>query len=225
MHLFFYWVFRFRLGLCTPSLSVLNVRCTVPQSPAPGRYKDTTDLERGIDFVASITCCCSMQIPAGMAFIFHAGSDYGQRGCHRTLHIPSLTLQAGRRWRIFHCCCIWRIPLSPPTLPLPLQEDFHPLNFFFSVGRTKSLSAFSGWWSNLTARRWCLFLFKEAGSPGLASCIVDSADLACCSCWVSSVFSVLRWIIFVLPSIICLSSFCLAGLSVQVEHQAQRPPG
>ena len=60
-------------------------------------YKDITDLGGGIDFVTRVTCCCSVHVPAGVAFIFHAGSDFSHRGCCRTPRIPSLTLQAGRR--------------------------------------------------------------------------------------------------------------------------------
>lgn len=56
-------------------------------------YQDITDLEgRGIDFVARITCCCSVHVPAGMAFIFGSGGEYSL--C-RTPCVPSLAQQAG----------------------------------------------------------------------------------------------------------------------------------
>lgn len=63
--------FGFRLGLCIPPLHVSNIRFTVLQSPAPGRHiKISQVFLGGIDFVARVTCYCSVHVPAGVAFYF-----------------------------------------------------------------------------------------------------------------------------------------------------------
>lgn len=56
------------LGLCTPLLHISDVRFTVLQSPAVGRQIRISQIWGGaMDFAARVTCCCSTQVPAGVA--------------------------------------------------------------------------------------------------------------------------------------------------------------
>lgn len=95
MHLLLRRAFGFRLCLCVPPLHVSNVRCIVLQSPAPGQYKDITDLERGIDFVASIVAalCTFLQAwPLFSTLVVTTASAAATE--HGTSHL-SLCRQAG----------------------------------------------------------------------------------------------------------------------------------